>query len=307
MAIEQVRYKRLGYVALNVSDLEKSRAFYVDMVGLEDMGQIDGDIFLRCSHSHHDIILCAAGSQKPGLKRVGWQMESAEAIDAVADSLERAGLDISPVPAEETARLGIGPAIRSIDPVTGAMNEFFAHMDFARDEFTHGHTRLEGLGHVVLATPDLPASERFYCDTLNFRISDRISDRVLHMRCFPNPLHHSFGLGAAPSAQLHHLTFMVHHVDDIGCAQKRMTDHQVPIVYGPGRHPQSGSFFFYFLDPDGLTLEYSQGMEEFSERDPRPPRNFDLQVESIDYWGNRPKPGFAKCGEIETVEELVVT
>lgn len=48
-----------------------------------------------------------------------------------------------------------------------------------------------------------------------------------------------------------------------------------------------------------MTLEYGQGMEEFSERDPRPPRTFDLHVDSMDYWGNLPNPGFAQIGAIE--------
>jgi 2,3-dihydroxy-p-cumate/2,3-dihydroxybenzoate 3,4-dioxygenase len=48
----------------------------------------------------------------------------------------------------------------------------------------------------------------------------------------------------------------------------RMKKKQVPIVFGPGRHPPSGSVFLYFLEPDGMTLEYSFGMEEFPEREP---------------------------------------
>jgi len=301
--MEQVRYRGLGYVALNVSDIDKSRAFYTDIVGLENVGESEGQVFLRCSDTHHDIILCPAGSVTPGLKRVGWEMESLDAVVAVGEDLRCAGIKTTPVSDTEAARLGIRDALRAVDPITGAMHEFYAHMDFGKDAFRPKHTNLEGMGHVVLATPDLPASERFYCDVMNFRISDRIGNAVIHMRCFPNPLHHSFGIGAASAAQLHHLTFMVAHVDDIGRANKRMADHQVPIVYGPGRHPQSGSFFFYFLDPDGFTLEYSQGMELFSERDPRPPRQFDLHVDSMDYWGNLPKPGFAKQGAIQRSEE----
>ncbi len=41
-------------------------------------------------------------------------------------------------------------------------------------------------------------------------------------------------------------------------------------MFGPGRHPPSESVFLYFLDPDGLTLEYSFGMEEFPERESAP-------------------------------------
>ena len=65
-------------------------------------------------------------------------------------------------------------------------------------------------------------------------------------------------------ALLDHLVVVVrdrprHHLRD------RLRKAEVPIVYGPGRHPPSGSFFLYFLDPDGMTLEYSHGMEEFPE------------------------------------------
>ena len=57
---------------------------------------------------------------------------------------------------------------------------------------------------------------------------------------------------------------MVSEIDDIGTAINRFKHHDVPIVFGPGRHIASNSVFLYFLDPDGLTLEYSYGMEEFA-------------------------------------------
>ena len=54
---------------------------------------------------------------------------------------------------------------------------------------------------------------------------------------------------------------MVTDIDDIGKAVYRARKLDAPIVFGPGRHPPSESSFFYFLDPDGMTLEYSFGME----------------------------------------------
>ena len=36
------RYKKLGYVALNVSDLARSVPFYRDLVGLQLNEQVDG-------------------------------------------------------------------------------------------------------------------------------------------------------------------------------------------------------------------------------------------------------------------------
>ena len=65
---------------------------------------------------------------------------------------------------------------------------------------------------------------------------------------------------------------MVSEIDDIGKAIWRCNKNDVPIVRGPGRHPPSDSVFFYVLDPDGITVEYSFEMEEFPEHGARPAR-----------------------------------
>ena len=73
----------------------------------------------------------------------------------------------------------------------------------------------------------------------------------------------------------------------------------LPIVRGPGRHPPSGSVFLYVLDPDGLTVEYSYGMEEFPEQDARVHRVLPLAPESIDTWGSITDRRLGAVGEIE--------
>jgi 2,3-dihydroxy-p-cumate/2,3-dihydroxybenzoate 3,4-dioxygenase len=78
--------------------------------------------------------------------------------------------------------------------------------------------KIARLGHVVLFAADKAASEKFFLDQLNFRASDRIDGGVTFMRCFPNPLHHSFALGAANENRLNHVNFMVTDMDDIGQA-----------------------------------------------------------------------------------------
>ncbi|PAL24239.1 VOC family protein [Sphingopyxis sp. GW247-27LB] len=298
MSESDIRYKRLGYVWLNVTDLDRSRRFYTEIVGLALVGEDDGHVFLRCSDRHHDIIL--SQHREAGLKEIGWQMENARALEALRERFGADGIrTVSLSPSEcETMRTDDG--FWMTEGHTGARMRFYCHMEAAGGSFRPSHTRIARLGHVVLASPDMAATEKFFSDTMNFRVSDRIEGAVVHMRCFPNPLHHSFGIGAATHAQLHHVNFMVTDADDIGEADARMKQHDVPIVYGPGVHPQSGSMFFYYLDPDGLTLEYSFGMEEFPESQPRDPRLFPLTVESMDEWGAMPHPRFAKVGVIET-------
>jgi len=297
MASDRIRYKRLGYVVLNVTDVARSQRFYEDTVGLAKVGaSANGDVYLRCSDRHHDLVL--ARSDRPGVRRIGWQMESADALAALRESFAAAGIACTDVPVEEARELHTDGGFRAVEPSTGAQHEFYCRMDFADSPFEPTHTRIACLGHIVLGTPQLAASEDFYYNIMNFRQSDRIDDAVVHLRCFPNPLHHTFGLGATKTPTMNHLTFNVSHIDDIGRAAPRMEAAGVPVVYGPGRHPQSGSVFFYFLDPDGLTIEYSLGMEEFPEDNPREPRRFPLEGGSFDYWDGKPKPGFTEVGAI---------
>jgi len=297
MAVQDIRYRRLGYLALSVTNLERSEAFYRDLVGVATQRSADGaSVFLRVSDRHHDLVL-TQGAQG-ALRRIGWEMESPAALAAVRDHLSGLGLTIHDVEEAETAILGIGPAFRVTEPTTGAAFEFYASMESA-PPFEPTHTNIARLGHVVLGSPRKAETERFLSEELNFRISDRIGDVVTFMRCFPNPLHHSFGVGGGQLAQLAPLNFLFTDIDDIGRPNNRMKKNGVKIAYGPGRHPTSESIFFYFVDPDGLTVEYSFGMEEFSEEHPRAERIFPVVPESFDIWGGTPEPEFHQLSPVE--------
>ncbi|HYG27429.1 MAG TPA: VOC family protein [Caulobacteraceae bacterium] len=303
MAPSDIRFRRLGYVALNVTDLERSRTFYTDIVGLTAGPSPEGAVLLRCSDRRVDVMLNQA--KVPGLKRIGWQMESDKALAAARAHFTTIGLSPMAVDAAEAAVLGIGEAFRISEPTTGATFEFYADMATAAAPFAPTHTKISRLGHVVLNSTDREATERFLREEMNFQVSDRVEGMVSFMRCFPNPLHHSLGVGGAPVAGLNHVNFMVTDLDDVGRANNRMKVNSVPIVYGPGRHPPSDSVFLYFLDPDGMTVEYSFGMEEFEEAGAREPRMLPPSLESVDYWGGVPDPRFAKVGEIERLLDEV--
>jgi len=301
MGLDDVRYRQLGYIALNVTDLAASREFYEVKVGLKvDEDPLNGRLFLRCSDLHHDIVLYEGAT--PGVKRIAWQMESVHALEVIKAHFAEMGLPIVDVPEAEQADLAITHAFRSTEPTTGAVYEFYVDMASASTSYAPTHTKIARLGHVVLTSPDRPATEAFMSEHMNFRVSDRIANVVTFMRCFPNPYHHSFGVGAGPAPGLNHVNFMVTELADVGKANNRMKQADVPIVYGIGKHPPSESIFLYFLDPDGMTIEYSFGMEEFPEVAPREPREMPAGLESIDYWGGLPDPRFAKVGVLEPLQ-----
>jgi len=92
---------------------------------------------------------------------------------------------------------------------------------------------------------------------------------------------------------------IVSEIDDIGKGMWRFKKNGIPIVRGPGRHPPSNSVFLYVLDPDGLTVEYSYGMEEFPETGGRSHRVLPMVPESIDFWGGPTDKRIGTVGEIE--------
>ena len=302
-----IRYRKLGYVALNVSDLARATAFYRDTVGLQPVpAEGEGASFFRCDFDHHNIVLFEGA--KPGLKRIGFEMESRASFDALFELLHNKGLSVWEVPTAECARFHQGRSFRFAEPFTGATFEFYEMMrEFGGQPYLPTVAKIQRLGHVVLRTPDYAEGVEFFTGVLNFKVSDAIEEAVTFMRCFPNPFHHSLGLGKGKSRGLHHVNFMVTEVDDIGRAIWRLGKAGVPIVNGPGRHPPSGSMFLYYLDPDGLTLEYSFGMEEFPEVAPRKPRVLEPIGESFDYWGAPTDPRKAAVGEIEAAEQKALS
>jgi 2,3-dihydroxy-p-cumate/2,3-dihydroxybenzoate 3,4-dioxygenase len=294
-----IRYKRLGYLALNVADLDRSTAFYRDTVGLQLIaGSPDGVRWLRCSDKHHDIALYQGA---PGLKRIAFELESAEQFEPLRQVLRGAGCQVAEIPAADQAAMCTGPGVRTWEPVTGSAIDFYASMQPAdAPPFEPTVAKIQRLGHLVLRSADATASVRFFTEVLNFKVSDSIDGAVTFMRCFPNPYHHSLGIGNGKGRSgLHHLNFMVSDADDIGTSLWRLKKLDVPIVNGPGRHLPSGSMFLYYLDPDGLTVEYSFGMEEFGEHDARDPRTLPPVSKSFDIWEGPVDPRKAAVGAIE--------
>lgn len=296
-----IRYKKLGYVALNVTHLDRSTQFYERIIGLQVSEYLqDKMTFLRCSSDHHNIVLYQ--SQRPGLKRIGLEMESPEQLELAFEYLSKAGLEIREVDNEERNLLAQGPSFRFQDPVMGVTFELYSEIRQLATPYKPTVAKIARLGHVVLNARDFNSIYKFMKDIMNFRVSDHIPETFAWMRCFPNPYHHSFAISKSTKDGLQHVNFMVTDVDDVGTARNRMINNGVPIVFGPGRHFPSTSIFLYFLDPDELTIEYSFGMEEFPEQNARQPRLLDHSLDVLDTWGGKPDPRFGAVGEIEKIE-----
>ena len=298
-----IRCKKLGYVELNVSDLERSRKFYQDVVGLDHVRKrADGaEMFRGDDEESRSVILHQ--KQQAGFKSVGWMLEDDAQFENVHRRLRDADVGYQELASAECDLRQAGRVTRAVKPYSHATLEFFTPTkDRSSKPLAISHTKIQRTGHVVFSTPQEKELIAFFRDVLNFRESDSIGEATTFMRPFAHPLHHGMGIGKSAKRVFHHLNFMVLEIDDIGNAQNRMKKHDVPILFGPGRHPASSSVFFYFLEPDGMTPEYSFGMEEFSEVDPREARRLPMAPEYIDEWRSVRDPRMAQTREIEVTK-----
>lgn len=290
------RYKGLGYVVLNVSDIERSTTFATDVFGLDLVGEAeDGSRFFRSGSQHHDIILAPAKS--PAFVRGAWQLETDADVDKAFAHYQRIGLSPEWLGDRDAAKLKIEKAFRVVEPVLKTTHEYFSKISYISSPRKNRLTKFQGGKHYGLAVPDCQAVTRYMVENMGFLVSDYLEGGFASLlRAFPNPNHHSFAplqLPGGGKTGFHHVAFMVEEIDDIGKFFNRIKKYNARIQFGIGRHPTSGSIHLYAYDDDFFVWEYTLGMEQFPETGARQPRRMSSNPEDFDLWGAVPDREFA--------------
>ena len=101
---------RLGYVHLRVTDLEESRNHYSNTLGMEVVASEPGKLYLKCwdEWDHHSLVLEEGGV---GLVKLGYKVESAEALTEFEQRAQRFGVTTGRFSAGENLTVGEGVRI----------------------------------------------------------------------------------------------------------------------------------------------------------------------------------------------------
>jgi 3,4-dihydroxy-9,10-secoandrosta-1,3,5(10)-triene-9,17-dione 4,5-dioxygenase len=101
-----------------------------------------------------------------------------------------------------------------------------------------------------------------------------------------NPRHHSlaFGCGLPAPRLLTHFMVEMATIDDVGRAQDRCVDHDVPVVMGLGRHTNDQMISFYCQTPDGFMVEVGWGGLRIDDVT----TTATYQITKPSFWGHRP-------------------
>ena len=114
-----IQARKLGHVVLKVRDAQKSKEFYIRVLGLKvaNDAQDRGAVFLSFGTQHHDLALfqLATGEApdlaQPGLHHTAWQLGSFEELQAAYRELGKLG-----IPVESTIEHNVTRSIYFHDP-----------------------------------------------------------------------------------------------------------------------------------------------------------------------------------------------
>jgi 2,3-dihydroxy-p-cumate/2,3-dihydroxybenzoate 3,4-dioxygenase len=284
------RYRRLGYIALGVTDIERSIEFATEVFGLDVVGaDDDGRRFLRGNAAHHDVIL--QRMDEPTFVRSSWELETEEDLDRAFAHYEALRLEPKWISTDEAAALSLTRAFRLLEPTTRSCFEYFSQMTQISSPRRNRLTEFQGGTHFGFVVENCRKTIAYMTENMGFLVSDFMENgRAALLRAFPNPNHHSFAPLQFGENQLgfQHIAFMVKSIDDIGRLFNRIKQHGVKIQFGIGRHPTSGSIHLYIYDPDYIIWEYTYGMEQFPEQGARAARRMSSRPEDMDLWGAVP-------------------
>lgn len=284
LGIDQITY--------GTDDLATSRRFFLDW-GLT-LAHEGADELVFESLNGCRIVVAAmdkAGlpppiEDGPTLREVVWGVESAADLDRYADAIRG---DAGFVDGEVAGgrRIGCtdpnGLAVRlqvsrkkAIDIDCARANTWTDKARVNQPSPIYDRATPIEVGHVVFFVADVKACEAFYASRFGFVASDRYPGRGAFLRCADIGGHHDLFLLQLPTGKrgINHVAFTVRDIHEVFGGGLHFSRCGWETQLGPGRHPISSAYFWYFKNPAGGLIEYyadeDQLTAEWAARDFEP-------------------------------------
>ena len=262
-----------------VTDVAISARFYENCWGLAPVAQEGGVQYMRATGAEHHIITLHEGPTA-GVKCVNFAAAGREAVDGLYDKLSGFGAVIDSAPAF-LSKPGGGYGFSFSDP-DGLSYAISSDVDQHSDA-TMVEDRPFKLSHVVLNSAKVGPQEEFYCDALGFQVTDRTA-RMNFIRCSAD--HHSIAFAHANGPSLNHTAFEVPSFDGLMRGAGRMKQKGFDVGWGVGRHGPGNNLFTYFIEPNGLVVEYTAEVEQVDDSyETGSPDDWAQRVQGPDRWG----------------------
>lgn len=271
----------IRYVRLGTADVDKAVDYCTRMVGLELVRRDADSAYLRGDDRDHNIVYFKGD---PKDSTVAFEIEHPEDFRAADDQLRESGVKVEHGTPEEAAERRVTDFIRFRDPTGNKIELVHRPFHSGRRFFPTRDAGIVEFSHVGLKTTNPGRDERFWTTLFNFKVNDWIGAAPLMSF---DEVHHRIALFPTTEPGVQHINFQAENFDAIMRNWYFLQEHQVRIMFGPGRHPSSSAMFLYFEGPDGVIYEYSHGVRRVKEGEWRP-RQFPFDHWSFCMWGAKP-------------------
>ncbi len=300
----------LDSVAFGVDDLALGVRFWEDF----GLARVDADadaatfatpegatIVLRRAD---DVALPPAPVDGPTVREITWGADTPATLDEVERALRPDGQVTRGADGTVRARDPAGYAfavrvarVRHVPLEPTRYNGAAASARIDERAPIYDRARPHHLAHVVFRAPNLDEMREFYTRRLGFVLTDSYPGHGLFLRAGGTRDHHSlFLFNPDGSKGFHHVAFEVRNIHEVFAGGLYLTARGWQTHIGPGRHPVSSAYFWYFRNPCGGAAEYDFDTDACGER--WVAREFEPTPETFAEWAL--PDGIARYSGIQT-------
>jgi catechol 2,3-dioxygenase-like lactoylglutathione lyase family enzyme len=259
--------KQIGYATFETPDIGRAVAYFTQFLGLTEVQRDGRTVYLACPSDFYSVVLKEGAA--PAVTRLALQLAPDADLDAFAAGMTAKGVAVR----RQTDAGPDAPATLTVTDPSGLDVDLLATRAVTAKRPPSDGVVPRKLGHTAFFTPDIQATVKFYTEVLGFRVSDWIGDFFVFMRC--NPDHHTVNFLSGPKRGLHHIAFELNDWNHVKQACDLLSDHDLDLIWGPGRHGPGHNIYTYHLNPDGFTIEMFTEIDVMSNEengwfDPRP-------------------------------------
>ena len=300
-------------VTLEVPDVEPGVKFYTD-AGLVAVIEGEGKAArLRCEGQDRDTIVLLGGAPRKRLHHISLR---ADDLDGIADRVGEQGGKVVAAPegfennglwVEDPHGMLIHLSERPADAELTPVDPYQINAP-GRLVRTRRSAMLPGasyspakplrLGHLLVFSPDVPASVRFMTEALGMGLADRAQDIIAFCCARKDSDHHVVAFAKSPDVGFHHMSLQVHDPDEVGRGGRALLAKSGRGDWGFGRHTIGSNFFHYIQDPWGSWFEYYSDMDHIDDYSLWTPTNYEME-DSLANWGPEVPSDFVHNYEVD--------
>lgn len=264
----------IDQITYGVETLDESRQFFQDW-GLTLAKETADTLHFECLNGCQVLVvdigkvgLPTAIEDGPTVREVVWGVESEADLDRYAAALrDQPGFSdqsiqgVRRVACQDPNGLAIALQVtrkREVETDSAPMNTWNERRRVNQPAPIYERAVPIEVGHVVFFVADVDRVEQFYVEHLGFVSSDRYPGRGAFLRCTEDGGHHDLFLLQLPTGKrgINHVAFTVRDIHEVFGGGLHFSRCGWETQLGPGRHPVSSAYFWYFRNPAGGLIEY---------------------------------------------------